>query len=60
MAVRVTVSHLVVPTEAAEVTAEHIAVLVRRLLAADARQPGIPPVTGTTGSDPKEIVRVDV
>ncbi|MDI2128054.1 TetR family transcriptional regulator [Yinghuangia seranimata] len=34
MAVRITVSHLVVPTEAAEVTADHIAVLVRRLLTA--------------------------
>ncbi|GAA4950129.1 TetR/AcrR family transcriptional regulator [Yinghuangia aomiensis] len=36
MAVRITVSHLVVPTEAAEVTADHIAVLVRRLLGTSA------------------------
>ncbi|MCF2529920.1 TetR/AcrR family transcriptional regulator [Yinghuangia soli] len=33
LAVRLTVSHLVVPTEAVEVTADHIALMVRRLLA---------------------------
>ncbi|WTW97226.1 TetR family transcriptional regulator [Streptomycetaceae bacterium NBC_01309] len=36
LAVRLTVSHLVVPTEAVEVTADHIALLVRRLLATPA------------------------
>ena len=33
MTVRLTVSHLVVPTESAETTAGHVAILVRRLLA---------------------------